>query len=63
MWKDPIVEEVRKIRHEIEAENGDDFERIFSSAIEIQRQHKERVVSRPKQMTDKEEMLPSLSRI
>jgi hypothetical protein len=63
MWKDPIVEEVRKIRQEIEVENGSDFERIFSSAIEIQKQHKERVVSRPKHMTGEEEMLPSLSRI
>ena len=63
MWEDPIVEEVRKIRHEIEAENGDDFERIFSSAIEIQNQYKDRVVSRPKHLTDEEEMLPSLSRI
>ena len=63
MWKDPIVEEVRKIRQDIEEENGNDFDRIFSSAIEIQKQHKERVVSRSKQMTDEEEVLPSLSRI
>jgi ethanolamine utilization cobalamin adenosyltransferase len=62
MWKDPIVEEVRKVRHEIEAENRDDFERIFSSALEIQNQCKDRVVSRPKHLTE-EEMLSSLSRI
>jgi hypothetical protein len=59
MWKDPIVEEVRKIRHEIEAESGDDFERIFSSAMEIQKQYKDRLVSRPEQLT----IEPSLSRI
>jgi len=63
MWEDPIVEEVRKVRHEIEAENGDDFERIFSSAIEIQNQYTDRVVSRPKHLADEEAMLPSLSRI
>lgn len=63
MWADPIVEEVRKIRHEIEAENDDDFERIFSSAIVIQRQYKDRVVSRPKHLTAEEETRPSLSRI
>ena len=63
MWNDPIIEEVRKIRHEIEAENGDDFERIFSSALEIQKRYKDRVVSRPDPTTDEEERLPSLSRI
>ena len=60
MWKDPIVEEVRKIRHEIEAENDDDFERIFSSAIEIQKQFKNREISRPKSLTaEEEELLPA----
>ena len=63
MWEDPIVEEVRKVRHEIEAENAGDFDRIFASAIEIQNQYKDRIVSRPKNVADEEEMLPSLSRI
>jgi len=63
MWKDPIVEEVRKIRHEIEEENEDDFGRILSSAIEIQRRYQNRVVSRPKNLTDEEEKLPTVSRI
>jgi hypothetical protein len=63
MWKDPIVEEVRKIRHEIEMENEDDFGRIFSSAIEIQKRYQDRVVSRPKNLTNEEEKLPTLSRI
>lgn len=62
MWKDPIVEQVRAIRHEIEAENGDDFEKIFSSAMEIQKQYKARVVSRHQELTD-EDMPHSLSRI
>ena len=63
MWEDPIVEEVRKVRHEIEAENGNDFERIFSSAIGIEKQYKDRVVSRPQPVTEEEEKLPTLSRI
>jgi len=63
MWKDPIVEEVRKIRQEIEAESDNDIEKIFSSAMEIQKQYKDKLVSRPKQLTTEEEMQPSLSRI
>ncbi len=38
MWKDPIVNEVRKVRMEIEQECGNDLERIFAQAIEIQKQ-------------------------
>jgi hypothetical protein len=63
MWEDPIVEEVRKVRREIEVENEDDFGRIFSSAIEVQKRYQNRVISRPKNLTKEEEKLPTVSRI
>jgi len=47
MWKDPIVEEVRKQRLAIEAECGNDFEQIFEQAIEIQKKIPARLVSKP----------------
>ncbi len=37
MWEDPIVEEVRQARLEIERECGGDFRKIYERALEIQR--------------------------
>jgi len=37
MWKDPIVEEVREQRREIEREFGNSFEEISARAREIQK--------------------------
>jgi len=34
MWKDHIVEEIRKIRLKIEAECDNNFDKIFAQAIE-----------------------------
>jgi hypothetical protein len=36
MWKDPIVEEIRQIRLEIEAECHHDFEEMFRQATQAQ---------------------------
>ncbi len=36
MWKDPIVEEVRKQRLKIESDSGNDFDKIFKKAMKIQ---------------------------
>ncbi len=47
MWKDPIVEEVRKRRLKIEEECKNDFDRIFGQAAEIQKKLTERLVSKP----------------
>jgi len=46
MWSDPIVAEVRKTRHAIEADCGDDFDKICERALRLQAQLAERVVSR-----------------
>jgi hypothetical protein len=45
-WKDPIVEEIRKIRRQIEKENGDDLNRMAEAYYENQRLHPEKYVTR-----------------
>jgi hypothetical protein len=46
MWKDPIVEEVRKIRCQIEEECGGDSSRILARAMALQSQFQARLVSK-----------------
>ena len=36
MWKDSIVEEIRRIRLNIEAKCDNDFDKIFAQAIAVQ---------------------------
>ena len=47
MWKDPIVEEIRSIRLNIEAECDNDFNKIFAQAIEAQEKLANRLASKP----------------
>ncbi len=47
MWKDHIVEEIRKIRLKIEAECDNNFDKIFAQAIETQEKLANRLVSKP----------------
>jgi len=47
MWKDPIVEEIRKIRLKIEAECDNDFNKIFAQAIKVQEKLSNRIVRKP----------------
>ncbi len=44
MPEDPIVEEVRKVRHEIEAECGGDPKAYYGHLKELQEQWRERLV-------------------
>jgi len=46
VWKDPIVEDIRKVRSKIETENDNSFEKIFAQAIKAQKQFVDRLVSR-----------------
>jgi hypothetical protein len=55
MWEDPIIEEVRKIRHELEAECGNDFERIYAHAVEIQKGLRDKLISKPLRPTEERE--------
>ncbi len=47
MWKDPIVEEVRAERRRHAKEFDFDLVRIFESLKSRERQHPDRLVSRP----------------
>jgi hypothetical protein len=46
MWKDPIVEEVRRQRLEIERECGDSFKGISAQAMKTQDTFKDRLADR-----------------
>lgn len=46
MWKDPIVEEVRKERLEIERECDSSFKKISAQAMEVQKTLKNRLADR-----------------
>lgn len=46
MWKDPIVEDVRRERLEIERECGNSFEKISARAQEVEETVRSRVADR-----------------
>ncbi len=46
MWKDPIVEEVGKVRLAIERECGNSFKGISARAIKVQETVKDRLADR-----------------
>lgn len=60
MWKDPIVEEIRKIRLKIEAECDNDFDKIFAQAIEDQEKFANRLVSKPASNSEMSDTTPKL---
>ena len=47
MWEDPIVNEVRRARLEIEKECEGDFDQIYNRALEVQKKSASKLVSRP----------------
>ena len=47
MFKDPIVEEIRKFRYEIEDECDNDMEKIYSKGLKIQEKYKSHLISIP----------------
>jgi len=48
MWKDPIVDKVRKQRLKIEADCDNDFGKIFEQAMVIQEKIADRLISKPR---------------
>lgn len=60
MWKDPIVEEIRKIRLNIETECDNDFDKIFAQAIEAQEKLVNRLVSKPASNSQMGDTTPKL---
>mgnify|MGYP000526583343 CR=1 FL=1 len=47
MREDPIVEEVRRIRFQIEKECNNDIEEIYQKALELQKSHTQKLVIKP----------------
>jgi hypothetical protein len=47
MWKDPVVQETRKLREEYAAKFGGNSEAMFQDIFKRQALHKERLVSLP----------------
>ncbi len=50
MIKDPIVEEVRKVRHQTEKEFGNDVKKHIEHIYREQRKHSKKLVSRQPRM-------------
>jgi tartrate dehydratase alpha subunit/fumarate hydratase class I-like protein len=50
MVEDPIVEEVRKVRHQIEKEFGNDVKKHIEHIYQEQQKHSARLVSRQPRM-------------
>jgi len=48
MTHDPIIEEIRKIRHEIEVECRNDGDRYFQRILEIQKKYKNLIRRQPR---------------
>ncbi|MEX0704010.1 MAG: hypothetical protein WD069_18055 [Planctomycetales bacterium] len=44
---DPVIDEIRAIRHEISARFGHDPKKLVEYYIELQRRHADRLVSMP----------------
>jgi len=45
MMKDPIVQEIRKVRHDIEAACQNDPQKYYEHLIEIQKKYPDRLAS------------------
>jgi hypothetical protein len=61
MIQDPIIKEVRKVRHEIEAECANDGGRYFQHLQEIQKKYKKLIRRHPKQRVQVKEPRQSIS--
>jgi len=47
MTRDPIVEEVRRVRRQIEARHGNDLDKLFAHYKRLQRKYAGRLVPPP----------------
>ena len=57
MFQDPIIEEVRQIRHKIEAECENDAQKYFEYVQQIQDKYRHRLVRRePKPVLGKQKL-------
>ncbi len=47
MKEDPIVEEVRRIRFQIEEECNNDMEKVYQKALELQKSYTQKLIVKP----------------
>jgi len=47
MPSDPVIEEIREVRHRISARFGHDPERLFEHYLQVQKEYQDRLVDRP----------------
>lgn len=59
MWTDPIVEEVRKHRREIEKDCDNDFEKLFQRIKEREMKYQNRLVTKPIKVVQDKDGKPS----
>ena len=57
MLRDPIIEEVREVRHKIETDCEDDPQKYFEHIQQLQEQYRNRLVSRKPKQAFKEQKL------
>jgi hypothetical protein len=55
MFRDPFVEEVRKVRHKIESDCNNDAQKFFEHIQQVQEKYRHRLVQRKPKPDLKEE--------
>ena len=45
---DPVIDEIREVRHRISARFGHDPERLFEHYMQVQKEYRDRLVDSPK---------------
>jgi len=48
MPSDPVIDEIREVRHRISARFGHNPERLFEHYMQVQKEYRDRLVDRPK---------------
>jgi len=48
MPNDPVIDEIRELRHRISARFGHNPERLFEHYMQVQKEYRDRLVDRPK---------------
>jgi hypothetical protein len=47
-WSDPVIDEIREVRHRISARFENDPARLVAYYMKLQEQHRERLIETPK---------------
>lgn len=47
--RDPVIEEIREVRHQISARFGHDPERLYEHYLRLQEEYRDRLLSTPRE--------------